>query len=132
MRNGTRSSWRARSAKRDETRRPVLQHHGRSLGRTAAGLGHDIAGIMMAEHLETFIERTRSAERQLPRYVERELRAYLECGILALGFYAHVVRTAGKEREGTADSPLTHQYSDSAPKCSRWTKRVTASASFHF
>ena len=53
-------------------------HHGRSLGRTAAGLGHDIAGIMMAEHLETFIERSRSAERQLPRYVERELRAYLE------------------------------------------------------
>lgn len=41
---------------------------------------------MMAEHSETFIERTRSAERQLPRYVERELRAYRECGILARGF----------------------------------------------
>ena len=37
---------------------------------------------VLAEHLETFLERTRSSDRQLPAYVERELRAYLECGSL--------------------------------------------------
>ena len=35
---------------------------------------------------ETFVERTRSSDRQLPGHVEKELRAYLECGILAHGF----------------------------------------------
>ena len=41
---------------------------------------------VLAEHLETFLERTRSSDRQLPAHVEKELRAYLECGILAHGF----------------------------------------------
>ena len=41
---------------------------------------------VMAEHLETFIERTRSSDRQLPAHVEKELRAYLECGLLPYGF----------------------------------------------
>ena len=41
---------------------------------------------VLAEHLETFLERTRSSDRQLPSHVEKELRAYLECGILAHGF----------------------------------------------
>ena len=41
---------------------------------------------ILAEHLETFLERTRSSDRQLPAHVEMELRAYLECGILANGF----------------------------------------------
>ena len=41
---------------------------------------------VLAEHLETFVERTRSSDRQLPGHVEKELRAYLECGILAHGF----------------------------------------------
>ena len=41
---------------------------------------------VLAEHLETFVERTRSSDRQLPANVEKELRAYLECGILAHGF----------------------------------------------
>ena len=41
---------------------------------------------VLAEHLETFLERTLSDDRQLPAYVEQELRAYLDCGILAHGF----------------------------------------------
>jgi hypothetical protein len=41
---------------------------------------------IMAEHLETFLARTREEGDGLPRYVEDELRAYLECGILAYGF----------------------------------------------
>ena len=36
--------------------------------------------------LSTFLEGLRAADRQLPRYVEQELRAYLECDILAHGF----------------------------------------------
>ena len=41
---------------------------------------------VLAQHLETFLQRTRTAEHQLPDHVERELRAYLKCGILAYGF----------------------------------------------
>ena len=42
-------------------------------------------GVVQRE-LETFIARARSQERTVPRFVERELRAYLRCGILAHGF----------------------------------------------
>jgi hypothetical protein len=38
---------------------------------------------VLAEHLETFLER---ASEGLPLFVERELRGYLECGILSHGF----------------------------------------------
>ena len=45
---------------------------------------------VLAQHLETFLERARGAapegEAGLPWFVERELRAYLRCGILAYGF----------------------------------------------
>ena len=40
----------------------------------------------MSGHLETFLEQLRATDRQLPRHVEQEMRAYLECGILAYGF----------------------------------------------
>ena len=43
----------------------------------------------MQQHLETWLARRREGELDcvpIPRYVERELRAYLECGILACGF----------------------------------------------
>ena len=49
-------------------------------------------------HLETFLERTRSSDRQLPRYVEKELRAYLECGILACGFLRARCEDCGESR----------------------------------
>jgi hypothetical protein len=39
---------------------------------------------LIATHLETFLAEARAAhERGVPRYVERELRAYLACGIHA-------------------------------------------------
>lgn len=38
------------------------------------------------EHLETFLDRTRTESSELPTYVERELRAFVECGVLAHGF----------------------------------------------
>ena len=37
---------------------------------------------VLAQHLETFLQRTRTDEHQLPDHVEQELRAYLKCGIL--------------------------------------------------
>ncbi|MBM3977375.1 MAG: hypothetical protein FJ299_10335 [Planctomycetes bacterium] len=40
---------------------------------------------MLLAHIETFVERALSpdAGHGLPRFVERELRRYLECGLLA-------------------------------------------------
>ena len=38
------------------------------------------------DNLETFLERTSTDGRSLPRFVVRELRAFLDCGILARGF----------------------------------------------
>jgi cell division septation protein DedD len=41
---------------------------------------------VVRDQLETFLARAREADRVVPRFVERELRRYLECGILAHGF----------------------------------------------
>lgn len=40
---------------------------------------------ILAEHLETFLQQARTAEHHLPFHVEKEMRAYLECGVLAYG-----------------------------------------------
>jgi len=48
---------------------------------------------VLREHLATFLARARNSDRALPRFVERELRAYLGCGILAHG----LVRVHGSE-----------------------------------
>jgi hypothetical protein len=41
---------------------------------------------VVAGHLETFLARQRERGRLVPRFVERELRSFLDCGILARGF----------------------------------------------
>jgi hypothetical protein len=41
---------------------------------------------VVADHFETFLARQRDRDRLVPRFVERELRAFLDCGILARGF----------------------------------------------
>ena len=41
---------------------------------------------IVAGHLESFRARQREHGRVVPRFVERELRAFLDCGILARGF----------------------------------------------
>ncbi|MDP6700364.1 MAG: transposase [Candidatus Latescibacteria bacterium] len=46
----------------------------------------DLLYRVLADHLETFLQRTRTTEHSLPSHVEGELRSYLECGILAYGF----------------------------------------------
>ena len=40
----------------------------------------------VCENLETFLARTRDDDHPVPYFVEREFRAYVECGILANGF----------------------------------------------
>jgi hypothetical protein len=41
---------------------------------------------VVQENLETFLSRRRAESREVPGFVERELRRFLECGILAHGF----------------------------------------------
>ncbi len=41
---------------------------------------------VVAEHLETFLDRQRERDRNVPGFVEREFREFLNCGILAEGF----------------------------------------------
>ncbi len=41
---------------------------------------------VVAAHLETFLARQRARGRLVPRFVEQELRAFLDCGVLARGF----------------------------------------------
>jgi hypothetical protein len=41
---------------------------------------------VVAEQLETFLERQHRHDRIVPRFVERELRSFLECGILDNSF----------------------------------------------
>ena len=40
----------------------------------------------VADGLETFLARARGKDRTVPRFVEREFRTFLDCGILAHGF----------------------------------------------
>jgi len=41
---------------------------------------------VLAAELENFLGRQRLRDRHVPRFVERELRSFLDCGILARGF----------------------------------------------
>jgi len=53
---------------------------------------------IVAAHLETFLAEAREThERALPQYVERELREYLKCGILAHGFLQAHCGSCGKD-----------------------------------
>jgi hypothetical protein len=41
---------------------------------------------VVSGHLETFLQRVRERGRAVPRFVEREFRGFLDCGIPAHGF----------------------------------------------
>ena len=54
--------------------------------------------LIVREHLETFLATVREERgKDLPRYVEQELRRYLRCGILAHGFLRVACPACGKE-----------------------------------
>jgi len=56
----------------------------------------DLLHRVLLEHLETFLDRTHTAEFALPKHVEQELRDYLECGVLAYGFVRIKCEVCGK------------------------------------
>jgi len=67
----------------------------------------------VSEHLETFLDEVRDHyEKPLPKYVEKELRDYLACGLLQHGFAKAVCKDCGRtilvafscKRRGTCPS----------------------------
>jgi hypothetical protein len=53
---------------------------------------------VVAGNLETFLARQQQRERIVPRFVERELRSFLECGILSYGFLRVHCNACGRDR----------------------------------
>ena len=53
---------------------------------------------VVADHFKTFLARQRDRDRLVPRFVERELRAFLDCGILARGFLRVHCDACGMDR----------------------------------
>ena len=53
---------------------------------------------VLAGNLETFLDRYRTEQHELPRYVEKELREYLTCGVLGNGFIRVRCEKCGFER----------------------------------
>ncbi len=53
---------------------------------------------VIREHLEGFITGSRERAAPVARFVERELRAYLECGVLAHGFLRLHCDACGNDR----------------------------------
>jgi len=52
---------------------------------------------IVSEHLETFLEKVRDHyDKPLPKYVEKELRDYLACGLLPYGFLRAVCKQCGR------------------------------------
>ena len=53
---------------------------------------------VVQHHLETFLASARDQGRVVPRFVERELRAFLDCGLLCRGFLRVRCQDCGRER----------------------------------
>ncbi|PYV32137.1 MAG: hypothetical protein DMG09_24800 [Acidobacteria bacterium] len=53
---------------------------------------------VVSEQLETFLDRQRCRERSVPRFVEREQRSFLDCGVPAHGFLRVHCDACGRER----------------------------------
>ena len=53
---------------------------------------------VVADELETFLTRQRDRDRPVPRFVEEEFRAFLDCGILARGFLRLHCQGCGRDR----------------------------------
>ena len=53
---------------------------------------------VVAAHLETFLSRQRNRDRPVPGFVARELRSFLDCGVLARGFVRVHCDTCGEDR----------------------------------
>ena len=67
---------------------PFAAIHGNSTGKhyRPRRAEETIVHQVMREHLGTFLERARERDRPVPRFVEREMRDFLDCGNPARGF----------------------------------------------
>jgi hypothetical protein len=71
---------------------PTVPHpHGPSVSATEPAYARrrpeeSVLYEVVQDELETFLARAQARERPVPRFVERELRGFLRCGILAYGF----------------------------------------------
>ncbi len=66
-------------------------------------------------HLETFLLRAQHADRHVPRFVERELRSFVRCGVLAHGFvrvYCKACQTLLERRGRVANGSLRRSRID--------------------
>jgi hypothetical protein len=59
---------------------------------------HSVLHQVLRGELESFLARQHDRGRPVPRFVERELRGFLECGILAHGFVRVHCDACGKDR----------------------------------
>jgi len=97
-------------------RAAVLQYETRAPEQTL------LYGVVASE-LETFLARQRSAEHEVPRFVEREFRAFLECGVLSHGFLRVHCGSCGMDRvvgfsckkRGWCPSGFVHSLEDGPP-----------------
>src|SRR5712691_7081667 len=53
---------------------------------------------VVAEQLESFLARQQERDRPVPRFVEKEFRSFLDCGILARGFLRLRCQSCGHDR----------------------------------
>jgi len=60
--------------------------------------GESVLYRVVSGHLETFLARQQQSGRSVPHFVERELREYLRCGILACGFLRLRCEACGHNR----------------------------------
>jgi hypothetical protein len=68
---------------------------------------------ILVQHLETFLDRARTEEHELPSHVEKELRNYVECGVLGCGF-VRVRCDCGKSERAIAFSCMGRGF---CPSC---------------
>lgn len=100
----------AKSAIRTENRRGGIRPHASKALRLPWGIrfGSPDRPILLvlhqavAEHLESVLRKLALEGRNLPRYVEEELRRYLPCGMISEGF----VRLKCREPDGSRRGPL--------------------------
>jgi len=64
----------------------------KTLDHMCPAIRKDSSLCVVAENLETFLARQGQRDRVVPRFVELELRAFLDCGVLCRGFFEGSLR----------------------------------------
>jgi len=64
----------------------LLDAHGMSTTLERCGVGQDLLHRVIGQHLDDFLARVQDDGRQLPSWVEKAFRAYLDCGQIHAGF----------------------------------------------